>query len=47
MTNPIAIGLALLVFGAVAADGLLNHWAATIFLAIKVTDLIEWLAFWR
>lgn len=47
MTNPIAIGLATLIILLVAADGLLNHWAATIFLAQKTVDLIDWVAFWR
>ncbi|MFC3060311.1 hypothetical protein [Paenirhodobacter populi] len=47
MTNPVAIGLALLLLLALALDGLANHWAATLFLAIKVTELIDWVAFWR
>ncbi len=47
MTNPIALGLALLIFIAIALDGLLNQWAATFFLTLKITDLVEWVAFWR
>lgn len=47
MTNPVAIGLALLLLVAFALDAQLNHWAATLFLAVKVTDLVDWVAFWR
>lgn len=47
MTNPVAVRLAALILLLLAADGLINHGAATFFLAGKALDLIEWVAFWR
>jgi hypothetical protein len=39
--------LALCVFGTVLADMLLNGGMMAFFLVLKVTDLVEWLSFWR
>jgi hypothetical protein len=47
MTNPIAIFLGALVLTALGLDMLFNSGTATLFLAQKFIDLIEWLAFWR
>ncbi len=47
MTNAIALVLALLVAGALAADALYADGAAAIFLGRRALGLIEWLAFWR
>ncbi len=47
MTNRIALVLGLLIIGAVALDYLYFGTTHFVFLAKKMTDLIEWLAFWR
>ncbi len=47
MTNTIAAWLAGLIFIAFAADWWFQDWTATVFLGFKMTELIEWLAFWR
>ena len=47
MTNPIAIGLALLILAALALDAFAYDWANLVFLSKKGLELIEWLAFWR
>lgn len=47
MTNRIALVLALLILGAVAIDYLYYGNEHLIFLAKKMAELIEWLAFWR
>ncbi|RKT34530.1 hypothetical protein BXY70_0548 [Roseovarius halotolerans] len=47
MTNPIAIALGGLVLVGLAVDFWSYDWSGTIFLARKMADLIEWLAFWR
>ena len=47
MTNQIALGLGLLILGAIGADLLLNGGVALQFLARKFLDLIEWVAFWN
>ncbi len=46
MTNRIAIGIALALAIFLAVDVLFNL-GATLFLARRFVDLIEWLAFWR
>jgi hypothetical protein len=46
MTNRLALILGLLILGFVGAD-LLFDWGATLFLARRFADLLEWLAFWR
>ncbi|WP_420342725.1 hypothetical protein [Paenirhodobacter sp.] len=47
MSNRIAFGLALLLLLLLCVDGLVNDWAATIFLSIRLLDLIAAVAFWR
>lgn len=47
MTNTIAFWMGLLIAAAIAADWLMQDWAAIFFLGEKLNDLIEWLAFWR
>ncbi|WP_165375298.1 hypothetical protein [Roseovarius nitratireducens] len=47
MTNRIAIALVLLIVAAVAYDVQRNDHAGLLFLARKLIDLIEYLAFWR
>ena len=47
MTNSVALALALLILGTVAADQLWNGGAGLVFLLQKFVDLLEWLAFWR
>ncbi len=47
MTNRIALVLGLLIVAAIAVDVALNGSAHMIFLAKKLDELIEWLAFWR
>jgi hypothetical protein len=47
MTNSIAIGLGVLILGALGLDAFLFDWSNSVFLARKLTDLIEWMAFWR
>ncbi|WP_167853472.1 hypothetical protein [Roseovarius aestuariivivens] len=47
MTNSIAIFLGFLIAASLAWDLSSNDHQATLFLARKTIDLIEWLAFWR
>lgn len=47
MTNRIAFVLALLIIGAIAIDSFYFGTEHIIFLAKKMAELIEWLAFWR
>ncbi|MGR3462017.1 MAG: hypothetical protein ACU0AX_07870 [Roseovarius sp.] len=47
MTNRIAIVLVLLILAAVAYDVQNNDHGGLLFLARKLLDLIEYLAFWR
>jgi len=47
MTNPIALVLGLLLVGAIVADVMFYGTEHIVFLAKKMADLIEWLAFWR
>ncbi|WP_198389278.1 hypothetical protein [Roseovarius faecimaris] len=47
MTNRIALILGLLILGGLALDAYFLNWANTLFLARKLADLIEYLAFWR
>jgi hypothetical protein len=46
MSNRIALILIALIAAYVAAD-LVFGWGSLLFLAKKLTDLIEWIAFWR
>ncbi|UXX83494.1 hypothetical protein [Roseovarius pelagicus] len=47
MTNKIAIGLGLMIAFALILDYALQDWEGSIFVAQKLADLIEWMAFWR
>lgn len=47
MNTPIAIGLAALILLCVLADAIFNGWGASLFLARKSVDLVDWVAFWR
>lgn len=47
MTNRIAFWLAGIVLVFILADAVLSGQRMTLFLAQKLVDLIEWLAFWR
>lgn len=47
MTNSIALTLGAIILGALAYDQFLNDGLALLFLAHKLTDLVEWMAFWR
>ncbi|MGB5865057.1 MAG: hypothetical protein WBG95_12250 [Sulfitobacter sp.] len=47
MTNKIAFVLALLIVGAIVIDVAFFGTDHALFLAKKLTDLIEWIAFWR
>lgn len=47
MTNQIAISLGILLVLAIGADVMLNDTAGIVFVARKLADLIEYLAFWR
>jgi hypothetical protein len=47
VTNGLAVFLALLIGGLIAADALLNGWAATLFAARRFMDLLAWATFWR
>jgi hypothetical protein len=47
VTNGLAAVLVLLIGGSIAADALLNDWTASLFLARKFADLVQWAMFWR
>ena len=47
MTNPIAAVLGVLILIALAVDVMLYGAENLLFLARKLAELIEWLAFWR
>lgn len=47
MTNPVAIGLAVVTVLALIADQIWLDGAGGLLLARKFAELIEWLAFWR
>lgn len=47
MTNRIAFVLGLIIIGAIVVDYIYYGVEHTVFLAKKMTELIEWLAFWR
>jgi len=47
MTNRIALVLGALIVLGLGIDWQLHDWSNTLFLARKLTDLIEWLKFWR
>ena len=47
MTNPIAVFLAVLIFSGLAYDLIWLDGQATLLLARKFFQLVEWVAFWR
>jgi hypothetical protein len=47
VTDRIALGIAAAVAALLAADWLLMDGANSLFLARRLTDLVEWVAFWR
>lgn len=47
MTNFLAVVLGAILVCAILADAVLNDGTAVLFLAKKLDELIEWLAFWR
>jgi len=47
MTDRIALGLALLIFGFLLADAVLFGWEMSLFLIKKTVDLVDYVAFWR
>ena len=47
MTNRIAFVLGLLIIGAIVVDYVYYGTEQIVFLAKKMNELIEWLAFWR
>ena len=47
MTNSIAIVLGVLILGGIAVDVMLYGTEHLLFLARKLADFLEWLAFWR
>ncbi len=47
MTNKIAIFLLVLIAIGLAIDFFYFDWFNLVFLVRKLTDLIEWMAFWR
>ena len=47
MTNQIAVILGVLILTFLGVDAVYADWANTLFLARKLADLIEYLAFWR
>ena len=47
MTNCIALVLGLMIIGAIVVDVMYYGTEHLVFLAKKMADLIEWLAFWR
>ena len=47
MTNTLSIVLGTLLVAAIAFDAIANDGASLLFLAKKLADLIEWVAFWR
>ena len=47
MSDRFVLILALALFGAILADMLFNGGSIVFFLLLKLTDLVEYLAFWR
>ncbi len=47
MTNQLALVLAIMVCAFFGADYILMDGAISLFLAKKMMELIEWIAFWR
>jgi len=47
LTNKLALFLALMVLAFFALDHFVLHWGAPLFLARKVAQLSDWIAFWH
>ncbi len=47
MNTQIAIGIGLVIVGLIFLDKVFFDWDNLVFLLRKLSDLIEWLAFWR
>jgi hypothetical protein len=47
MTNTVAAWLAALLIAGAIADAALNEGAILFFLALRLVDLLDWMAFWR
>lgn len=47
MTNQIALALGVLILLGLGLDAMFLDWQGTLFLARKLSDMIEWMAFWR
>ena len=47
MTNQIALALGLMILVGLGLDGAFSDWSNTLFLARKLAEFTEWLAFWR
>jgi hypothetical protein len=47
MSNQLAIVLGLIIVSGLAVDAYSFDWTNTLYLARKLMDLIEWMAFWR
>ena len=47
MTNGLTYFVAAAIVAAVAADGVLNGWQGSLFLARKFLDLLSLVTFWR
>lgn len=47
VTNTIAVVLGALVLGGLASDVVFNDTKASLFLAKKFLEFLEWIAFWR
>lgn len=47
MNNAVSVALGGLVVAALAGDALLNGGAGGVFVARKLLDLVEYIAFWR
>lgn len=47
MTNTFAIWFGIFLLAMIGLDWVFFDWSNLVFLAKKLADLIEWLAFWR
>jgi len=47
VTDKLAIALGLLIFVALLSDWLIFDWQVTVFMAKKLIELTEYMAFWR
>ncbi|MBL4626558.1 MAG: hypothetical protein JKY00_00705 [Roseicyclus sp.] len=47
MTNTLAIWIGIVIAAFFAVDAVLFDWTYTLFLGLKLADLLWWLSFWR